>query len=947
MKSFLKIAILSYTLLLLSISTIKAQCNHPDDYTALRALYLSTNGDNWTTRWGWPDAAWFIANPTMPPGTNWNSWFGVIGGCSGGRVRVLEIIGNNLTGPLPPEITLMTGLNELKIYANTGMSGPIPTNIGNLTLLTELRLSDNSHNGTIPSSVGSLINLNSLSFSNNQITGVIPSTINNLNQLTLLALNDNNLSGLIPNLSGLTILRNLRLQFNSLTGNIPNWINNSNFTDFRQLRLDFNQLSGTIPSSLGSLNLMAEMRLNNNNLEGCIPEELQDVCPSIASFNGDISNNLLLSTQSWTNFCNNQEGMCGNCTVTPASNSPNVCINTNINITHTTTGATGIGTPSGLPSGITASWSSNVITINGAPISSGTFSYNIPLAGPAGCSNTSATGTIIVNPANTVGPPSSNPTVCLNSSMPIVTISTTGATGIGTPTGLPTGVSANWLGNNITISGMPLSLGVSNYTITLIGGCGNINASGTITVIGNNTATSQSSTDPICTNALMTNVTHATTGATGIGTPLGLPPGITASWFGNTIVISGTPTAQGTYNYSIPLTGGCGSISAAGVLNVTPVNSVSTPSSTPTLCVNSALTSITHTTSGATNIGTAIGLPQGINASWSNNTISISGIPSEAGTFNYSIALTGGCGNVNATGTIFVTPLNTVSSPPLLETCVGENMNDVFITTTGATDIDAPSGLPLGLSAWWNNNTITLSGTPLEAGTFNYSIPLLGGCGTINANGTIIVNDINTASPPTLNPQICLGNDIPTISINTTGASGIGTPSGLPPGVTASFNINNNTITISGTPTSSDNFDYEIPLVGGCGEVKVQGIITVYDLPKITIEIQPLSGFLDPNGYTCKGSKFKLTAYGGALDDATWKNGMPNGSEITISENMDFEVSITDVNGCENDTTFSIFVYDTLSYTLTPLNLKLCSDTIITFNPQQSVTNLKFILEVD
>ncbi|HRN42714.1 MAG TPA: PKD domain-containing protein, partial [Vicingus sp.] len=36
----------------------------------------------------------------------------------------------------------------------------------------------------------------------------------------------------------------------------------------------------------------------------------------------------------------------------------------------------------------------------------------------------------------------------------------------------------------------------------------------------------------------------------------------------------------------------------------------------------------------------------------------------------------------------------------------------------------------------------TISGTPNDAGTYNYSIPLTGGCGTVNATGTITVNPI-------------------------------------------------------------------------------------------------------------------------------------------------------------------------------------------------------------
>jgi hypothetical protein len=54
--------------------------------------------------------------------------------------------------------------------------------------------------------------------------------------------------------------------------------------------------------------------------------------------------------------------------------------------------------------------------------------------------------------------------------------------------------------------------------------------------------------------------------------------------------------------------------------------------------------------------------------------------------------------------------------------------------------------LPDGVTASWENNTITISGNPTESGTFNYSIPLSGGCGLVNALGTIIVNPGDSAA---------------------------------------------------------------------------------------------------------------------------------------------------------------------------------------------------------
>jgi gliding motility-associated-like protein len=189
-----------------------------------------------------------------------------------------------------------------------------------------------------------------------------------------------------------------------------------------------------------------------------------------------------------------------------------------------------------------------------------------------------------------------------------------------------------------------------------------VNATGSITVGVNNTVSAPSSTPTLCINTALVTITHNTTGATGIGVATGLPQGINASWSANTISLSGSPTLSGTYNYTIPLTGGCGTVSATGTITVSPVSSVTPASSTPTLNINRLLTNITHTTTGISGIGAATGLPDGVSAVWSANVVTISGVPTISGIFNYSIALTGGCGILNATGTITVNKNDQVDS---------------------------------------------------------------------------------------------------------------------------------------------------------------------------------------------------------------------------------------------------------------------------------------------
>ena len=173
-----------------------------------------------------------------------------------------------------------------------------------------------------------------------------------------------------------------------------------------------------------------------------------------------------------------------------------------------------------------------------------------------------------------------------------------------------------------------------------------------------NTASPPSATPTVCRSTALTPITHTTTGATGIGTATGLPSGVTASWASNTITISGTPTAAGTFNYSIPLTGGMNGGQASGTITVAATNTVTAVASTLVMGAGRAVSSTSHTTTGATGIGTATGLPAGITASWASNTITLSGTPTASGTFNYTVPLSGGCGSVNATGTLIIEPFD-------------------------------------------------------------------------------------------------------------------------------------------------------------------------------------------------------------------------------------------------------------------------------------------------
>ena len=144
-----------------------------EDRAVLVELYNATDGANWTNNTNW------LSDEPM------REWHGVVTDDEG-RVAVLFLASNQLTGEIPTELGNLSSLTQLSLSINQ-LTGEIPTELGNLSSLTRLSLSSNQLTGEIPTELGNLSSLQRLWLNNNQLTGEIPTELGNLSNLTQLS----------------------------------------------------------------------------------------------------------------------------------------------------------------------------------------------------------------------------------------------------------------------------------------------------------------------------------------------------------------------------------------------------------------------------------------------------------------------------------------------------------------------------------------------------------------------------------------------------------------------------------------------------------------------------------------------------------------------------------------------------------------------------------------
>lgn len=242
-------------------ATLANEAAIENDRNVLVALYRATGGERWTN-----SDSWLSDEPL-------HSWHGVFTGRDG-RVELLVLPENGLSGNIPAEIAALDRLRVLDLAGNQ-LSGQIPPAIGGIGGLQTLKLEDNRLSGRIPPEIGNLSNLEHLELSANRFGGSIPAALAGLASLHTLRIADSGLDGTIPpELAGMASLKILDLEQNSLRGDLA--------AEFGQmpllveLSLSGNHLSGAIPPELGRMPRLGFLDLSWNRFSGQIPAQLAD-----------------------------------------------------------------------------------------------------------------------------------------------------------------------------------------------------------------------------------------------------------------------------------------------------------------------------------------------------------------------------------------------------------------------------------------------------------------------------------------------------------------------------------------------------------------------------------------------------------------------------------------------------------------------------------------------
>ena len=443
-----------------------------------------------------------------------------------------------------------------------------------------------------------------------------------------------------------------------------------------------------------------------------------------------------------------------------------------------------------------------------------------------------------------------------------------------------------------------------------------------------------------------------------------LPGGLNLN--ASTGLITGTPSAVGTFNFTIQAADAYGDSNTQSYQIV-----VSYPAVVITPGAGSLAFAVTGqaytqqlTASGGSGTGftwTVAGLPaNGLTYSASGATLTINGPASSTGTVNFTAKVTDGAGNSIGPYAYSIQVYSPVTLPATIPVTLPSTatVNVAYTGTVVATggsgnDSWTVTGLSDGLTSSTSGGTLTISGTPTAAATVTANVSVKDTTtGVTSGPYAYTITVYATVTLPTSNPAT-LGPAIVSTPYSGTivAAGGSGNYSWTVTGFPSdglNYSTSGATLTVSGTPTSVQTVQFTAKVTDTTTNLSsgpYNYSVTVYNPVTLSSTSLPLtatvnvaySGTITASGGSGSGYVWTVTGLSDGLSSASSGGTLTISGTPTSAATVTFTVSVKDSAGnTAGPTNYTINVYNALSLpspnpsTLGPATINLAySGTIV------------------